>query len=202
MTLLARNPVAQAPRRARAGCGCHGARDEAELVWRETARVDARAGVPLVVFDPAEDPQLTSAPAKARPLARPRVAAGATPPDGTPWRPFRRPGQVRGFDGVEVRVDTRAAGFTDMPCYFAWLHWPRLSRSAHPARIVAALGLQYVERCSIDGFTFRVWLGPASSSVFGEALVGFARNQRLFVSWLGVQTTDDTDAERSAKGKA
>ena len=185
MTLLAR-----APRRTRA---------EAELVWVETARFEPRAGVPLPRLDGRRRPEWTAA-ARPRALARPRVGAGATRPDGTPWQPFRRFEASRTAAGVEVRVDTRPAGFTDTPCYFAWLHWPRLTSTALPVQLVLAFGLQHVERCSLDGFTFRVWLGFAAGDASGEELVSLARNQQLFVSWLGIQCDGQTRLRRSARG--
>jgi hypothetical protein len=202
MTLLARYPRGREVHRVSAGCGCRAGHGEADLLWRETARVDARAGVPLALLDPNGDPQLEAVSVRARALARPRVGAGATQPNGTPWQPFRRPETIRAFDGVEVRVDTRAVGFTDTPCYFAWLHWPRLASAVHPAAIVFGLGLQSVEKCSIDGFTFRVWLGLVLRPAFGEELLSIARSQQLHVSWLGVQTEDQTHGPPSAKGKA
>ena len=194
MTLLARSP--QGPVRA-----AHVARTEAELVWAETARVDARAGVALALVDEKGRLKPTSAPSRPRALARPRVGAGATRPDGTPWRPFRRFEVSRASVGVEVRIDTRPAGFTDTPCYFGWLHWPRVASTALPVSIVLALGLQHVERCSIDGFTFRVWLGVAAGAS-GEQLVNFARSQQLYVSWLGIQCEGQTHNGPSAKGTA
>jgi hypothetical protein len=187
MTLLAR-----APRRTRA---------EAELVWVETARIEPHAGVPLPRLDGRRGPESIAA-ARPRALARPRVGAGATRPDGTPWQPIRRFLASRTAAGVEVRVDTRPAGFTDTPCYFAWLHWPRLTSTALPVQLVLAFGLQHVERCSLDGFTFRVWLGFAAGGASGEELVSLARNQQLFVSWLGIQCDGQTQLRRSARGTA
>lgn len=55
-------------------------------------------------------------PVVARPLARPRLAIGQTIPGFTSWQPWT----VDSSDiGVQVEVDTSAAGFTTTPHYFA-----------------------------------------------------------------------------------
>lgn len=60
-------------------------------------------------------------PLSVRGLRRPRLAAGATPPDNTPWQ------IVRNDDGtpvgLQVTIDTSAAGFTQTPLYLASLVW-------------------------------------------------------------------------------
>jgi hypothetical protein len=182
-----------------AGNSCAGA----ELVWRTSARVDARAGVPLALLDPNAVPSLRPAAARTRPLARPRVAAGATRPDGTAWEPFALSGSSeRAADGIEVRIDTRAAGFTVKPCYFAALHWPGLDSRSFPVTLIRALSLQYVERTAADGFTFRIWtfLGVRGATP-AASLVAFARREQLYVSWLGVACEDGAHLE-AAKGTA
>jgi hypothetical protein len=60
------------------------------------------------------DPQFR--PVVARPLARPRLFSGTTIPGQTPWKPWVI-GQTE--LGVEVKVDTSAAGYTVTPHYFA-----------------------------------------------------------------------------------
>jgi hypothetical protein len=183
MTLLARPRRMCAHRDADRGCG--GA-DEPELEWVPTTRMDVRTGVPLGTYDAKRARTLRSDVQRTRSLARPRVWAGATPESGTPWLPFARFSVERGIWGLEVRVDTQAAGFTDTPCYFAWLRWPRVGSWKQSSEVTVALGRQYVERPTINGFTFRVWLDVRGLLPAGEALA-FARRERLCVSWLGVQ---------------
>jgi hypothetical protein len=89
-----------------------------------------------------------------------------------------------------------------MPCYFAWLHWPRLASSTLRPWFFAGLGRQHIEKSSVDGFTFRVWLDLGDDSESGQELVSFAHDQQLFVSWLGIQAKDETHGELSAKGQA
>jgi hypothetical protein len=86
--------------RVPAGWGCRDGQGRVELIWRPTARIDARAGVPLAGLTPKGPLELDSARPKARALARPQVGTGATPPDGTPWRPFLHPLFAPSFAGV------------------------------------------------------------------------------------------------------
>jgi hypothetical protein len=191
MTLLARYRTDQGP-----ACGSRLRAGTAELVWRTTASVDIHAGVRLARLERDPDPRLLPEPRRARPLARPRVAAGETLPDGTPWQPFGR-------EGLEVRVDTRTAGFTDTPCYFAWLNWPRLNVS--PLRpIVVTLALQYVEQSTPDGFTFRIWL-PQRMQALAQVrmpLAVRARQEQLSVCWLGIEPNEPVQVRLPAKGIA
>jgi hypothetical protein len=175
---------------------------EPELVWRDDRQVDPRDGVPLarLTFETGV-PVLHPLGSRARPLARPRLGYGSTPADGTPWEPW----YVLGLPiGLQVTVDTRAAGFTDVPCYFAWLQWPKVASSQLPPVFYLFLAAQYVEEPSGDRFVFRVLLplaiGPLrvateSSSArerFGaEELLSFAGGQQLSVCWLGIQTEDE-----------
>jgi hypothetical protein len=199
VTLLARLPHER--RRLDRGCDCSAlGRSEAELAWLGSSHVDARAGVPLARFDRERSPKLQPNVARARSLARPRIGAGATPRDGTPWQPFGGFGTRRVAFGVEVRVDTHAVGFTDTPCYFAWLQWPHVGSWTQSSPLPLELGLQYIERSTIDGFTFRVWLdviGRAS----GDEVLALAHRQQLFVSWLGVETEHDMRAKPHGRKK-
>jgi hypothetical protein len=203
-------------------CGCAGAgAPGSELVWRRARRAGIRDGVALArgwwisgtagwLFRPDENFH----PQRARPFARPRLGHGETPPGGTPWRPWSEPpGPASGTDltgavlpgivipaaarGIEVSIDTSAAGFTRTPCYFAWLQgglWQlphRLTPTVLPDRITEA---------SRDRFTFSLW-DPASSTATPSAtnangqslplaaqgvLLTFAL-QRLYVCWLGIE---------------
>jgi len=141
-----------------------------------------------------------AAPPPPRPAAPPRIGWGQTPPDATPWAPWNELRRLRVARGLEVAIDTRAAGFTDVPCYFAWLQWPHLaSAPADGAVEFELLGLQYVQEEAIGGFTFRVvvarpvplFFGRSGSAGVGDP-VSFARSQQLHVCWLGIQCDDAT----------
>jgi hypothetical protein len=100
------------------------------LVWTPTARVRPTAddGVPLARLRAADgdaggdgdggrlDPTVRVP--VARPLARPRIASGSTPPYGTAWEPWQAGGRIL---GIQATIDTSAAGFTQTPCYLVRL---------------------------------------------------------------------------------
>src|SRR5262249_29872198 len=107
----------------------------------------------------------------ARPLARPHVGSGATIPGATDWKswvPFEAAPDTRGGRpvtlGLQVDVNTSAAGFTETPCYFAWLNGP----SWGPAvRGYVPLLLDHIEAETAVGFRFCfVVLLPELSGVF------------------------------------
>jgi hypothetical protein len=126
------------------------------LRWMPRAGFTVRDGVPLTASDEAA----TVLVPKARPLARPHIGRGATIPGQTAWQPW-----VEGFPdeqvlrlGIQVDVDTSAAGFTAVPCYFA-----QVTGSMWSPRIPLLLLLPFghVAQATRQGFTFRIlapWL--------------------------------------------
>jgi hypothetical protein len=156
---------------------------EAELVWRPLGSIEPCDGVPLALLDDGVVKRRTT---RTRTLARPRVGAGETQPEATAWGFWRE--DVRGGSvfGIEVRVDTRAAGFTTVPCYFAWLNWPRPGDASTTRRRPAfnTLGLQYVQEETAAGFAFRVAFRAFRDP---HELLAFARRERLSVCWIAVQ---------------
>jgi hypothetical protein len=186
--------------------------DDIELLWREPRRVGLRDGVPLQLLTYANDvPTLLPAARRARPLARPRIGYGATLAGATPWTLWALPApRLPVVLGIQARIDTGAAGFTEVPCYFAWLQWPRFAPSQGLSVAVFSFALQYVDEAAIDGFVFRVVLPVQlsrlvvarprrkSSSPIGESsgeeLLGFAHGQQLSVCWLGVQVEHSAPA--------
>jgi hypothetical protein len=165
---------------------------EAELVWRPLRSLEPCDGIPLALLDQGVvTPRTTGT----RSLARPRVGAGETQAEATAWGLWIVDVLGGQAIGLETRVDTSPAGFTDVPCYFAWLNWPRpgkvITTRAHPD--VRTLGLQYVQDETARSFAFRV----AFRRFRGEdELLGFARRERLSVCWLGVQCDHDTPSIR------
>jgi hypothetical protein len=141
-----------------------------------------------------------SAAPRVRPFARPQIGRGATVPGSTAWEPWsERSGEQPLHLGIQVDVDTSAAGFTATPCYFA-----QLTGSTWDARLprMLCVPFDHLARQRRDRFTFRLlmpWLylftaspGPelvaaASSTDDMEAFRRLAQITDLAVTWIGIQ---------------
>jgi hypothetical protein len=189
--------------------GCAGS--DAELGWRPSSARRSIDDVPVARFgffeETIERDRRFSAP-RTRPYARPRIASGSTLPGNTAWRIEEAPADV--FREIAVgasiatRVDTSGAGFTGVPCYFAWLQGSLVDEDA--AVFLPAMFTQITDE-TLTGFTFRIWLplerigreGIARSVMARARTLGlrltrtfaevqrFAQAQRLAVSWLGCE---------------
>jgi hypothetical protein len=170
---------------------------EPELAWEPADSLRPSRGVPLVrakrvsgrlVLDIGTDRR------PSRALARPRFATGATTPRATPWQLWTLPSDD--FAGLQVRVDTSAAGFTGIPCYFAWLEavdWSGSGGTA-PDRLVELIVSPHVAEetarqlrspcpspSSPVSFCFRFAARP------GKDLPGYAARAGLHVCWAGIE---------------
>jgi urease accessory protein UreE len=109
-----------------------------ELRWRRARDWDPREGVALALLAPPAVGSGTTAPELdpdfrtmvARPLARAHTAQGQTIPGQTSWQPWILGGSEV---GVQVKVDTSAAGFTVTPHYFASAIAGRIDDTLTPA---------------------------------------------------------------------
>ena len=166
--------------------------DGMTLCWLPTgaARTD---GVRLDVTNADAAPRV-------RPFARPRIGRGATVPGSTAWEPWsEQSGEQTLHLGIQVDVDTSAAGFTATPCYFA-----QLTGSTWDARIPLMLlvPFDHLARQRRDRFTLRLlmpWLyllrafptpelvAAASSPDDLEAFRTLAQITDLAVTWIGIQ---------------
>ena len=182
-----------------------------EFAWKLTSGLRPEDGIPVfAVYETADsravrpDPNFTR-PAT-RPIASPTLATGSTVPGNTAWEPW----MFGEFTlGVQTWIDTSAAGFSRVPCYFAWLEgslW-----NAQTLQLVPAIFPSITDE-SVTGFTFRLWLeaafpqstgpnirGPArslSSSTDGPPFNFvvdpgdfslFAQQQDLYVTWIACQ---------------
>src|SRR5262249_12580071 len=77
-----------------------------------------------------------------RPFAWPRPGSSAKPEGETAWQPWSESVSLAGESftpvpvGMQVTVDTSAAGFTETACYFGWLSgtlWDRSNIEFFPA---------------------------------------------------------------------
>lgn len=184
----------------------------AEFVWMLGDNLNPAEGVSVYAVYYSVAPTLKGPDpyyvrVSAQPLSRPLLADGATIPGQAPWEQW-----AAGFDGndqpytvgVQAWIDTSAAGFTDVPCYFAWLEgslWSSQFQLLLPALLTS------VTDESITGFTFRMWLPPpaatleielqprsdlsvllsSSNLVSASQFDLFAQRQDLYVSWIGCQ---------------
>jgi hypothetical protein len=144
---------------------------------------------------------------RARPLARPRLGSGTTVPEGTAWELWsEKVSRNRVIHneplGMQVTIDTTAAGFTETPCYFAWLEgtlWEKSNIEFFPVPFL------HLDRESARQFRLRLWLpmlltllgsrARRANQDFAEEFINFARQQKLHVCWLGIQPTLRETAE-------
>jgi hypothetical protein len=184
-----------------------------EFVWADGKRIPIREGVVLgeLTYYKSRIPRFQNfkkAPT-GRPLARPKLGSGSTVPGNTSWQPWDfqsvDPNQRTIYTeiGVQTTIDTSAAGFTDIPQYFAWIEgsiWNSQLRQLVPA-LLPSLANE-----SIDSFTFRLLLyvpahppqlllarkahvlaRPITLIQDSGSFSLFARQQKLSVAWLGCQ---------------
>jgi hypothetical protein len=188
-----------------------------EFVWRKKKICRSTDGVPLAEIVIKKEG--TSQPPFTRPsvrsLSRPQLASGSTVPGNTSWAlwtedfasgnsgvflsafAIRRSGLVY---GVQTTIDTSAAGFTDSPCYFAWLQGPVFNPQTNE---IGPAVLTNITNQTLTSFTFRIILptrshvempsllrGPTSTvphKVDATEFALFARRQKLYVNWVGCQ---------------
>ena len=186
---------------ALSGVWCHGsARPQTELDWVLERRLRPIDGVPLArVLYESGQPRLDGEffPPAARALARPRMGSGITVAGGTKWEFWNlgvRPGVLL---ALQVAIDTHAAGFTEVPCYFAWLQGGLETKLTADGPSILLPLYSHVDAVTVTGFRVRVLtfasnkrMGVAASN---NALLALARRQ-LTVSWLGIQMTSAHDA--------
>lgn len=174
-----------------------------EFFWKRTDSVEICDGVPL--YQLPDDKSSKSARSLARPLARPHIASGATIPGNTSWELWKEPfGDGEMALGFQVSVDTSAAGFTEIPCYFAWLQGALWGPSISPDFFPVVF--EHIDSPSITGFIFRIWMPSLpvpddniSNNDFESRFLEFGRKQELFICWLGIQPENEA-GERKEVG--
>jgi hypothetical protein len=178
---------------------------EVEFIWKPAKSVTVRDGVPIARALPDSgagstlelDPDFTAP--LSRPLARPRIAHGATIPGATSWEVWQLPPRARFTGGVaslQVRIDTSSAGFTSTddlsaPAYFASLQGP-LTKLDNSKKIESGgIYLSHIDEISVDGFTFRFLIAVFNSQggKFEQApdARAFLQQHEVYVSWLGIE---------------
>lgn len=193
---------------------CVGQHGTVEFTWCRCDLVTPQRGVALgeLLFQGrGQAPTLPPfAPMRTRGVAMPALGSGTTVAGNTPWDPWavnwdNSDAIFQSVIGVQTVIDTSAAGFSDVPAYFAWLEGPLWN--PYTRQLVPAIFPSLADE-AIDSFTFRLWLSnnpltqgahniaapapPAKTT--GVTLVSdagsfasFARQQGLWVSWVGCQ---------------
>lgn len=139
---------------------------------------------------------------RVRPLARPRMAEGETVHGNTPWEiwsaDFPNADGVFESLGVQTRVDTSAAGFTETPHYFANLQAQDWSASGANRAEFAPAYFAHIAEAACDGFTFRLLLKDIGKRVSG-AVSPIARVQNVSIA-NRVMTVELDNASEFRKG--
>lgn len=174
-------------------CGDSEAREKPDFTWLPSESYTPRCGVALarVVYTkgvPRLDEQFIVL--STRPEARPYLANGSTIPGSTPWSSWQESGVEL---GLQTLVDTSTAGFTRIPCYFAWLEGldPALAQASATPVIFT-----HIDTLSPVSFMFRVLVYiPQQAEVLLAARASALRRKRFpfYVCWLGCQSGGDTD---------
>jgi hypothetical protein len=119
-------------------------------------------------------------------MARPYLANGSTVPGATQWVPWKNGDTLL---GVQVDVDTSAAGFSRVPCYFAWLEgFDPVALNAVPNVLI----FTHITQVKPDGFRFRIFAGREQQVIL--LALRSTRQLRLpfYVCWLGCESQANT----------
>jgi hypothetical protein len=165
--------------------------EQPDFQWKPSELIEVRDGVPLaqVRFVSGSLPvEQDFRPPFARALARPHIASGATIPGNTVWELWRETGFAEPI-GVQVTIDTSAAGFTQDPCYFSWLQGPLWNRDT----IGQFTPFEHIAEAKADEFTFLLLLEEGEES--NNDFIRVAQEQALYISWLGIQPEPTQKAE-------
>ena len=176
----------------------HPLKEQPVFFWKRRDSVRLGEEVPLacwcfdepsgqMVFDPGVR-------RNARPLIRPHIGWGATKPGQTSWEEWKLNNVVIGF---QVIVDTSEAGFTQTPCYFAFLQGDLWSQDVISSFILGPF--ESIVGESADRFTFRIML-PTGMTIEGKDVnddlvnddfknhfLAIAKEQAWHVFWIGVE---------------
>jgi hypothetical protein len=177
------------------------------LGWVAASRPVARAGVPLASSDGT-----TFTWPRARPIAAPRIGRGVVNAAITSvWDPWTETfADARHQIGIQRWIDTSAAGFTAIPCYFVQYTGPLWFTSPY-IRSVLDLPIQplhHVTDATKDGFLFRM-LMPVAFITFNArrrraagipAPAGPVQTADTFLIWTGIQMDSAQSAPPTRTG--
>jgi hypothetical protein len=173
------------------------------FTWRRPGETRLGLEVPLVRYWSPNTPLDLSVRHDARPLIRPHIAAGITPPEKSwePWEEVAGPDHIAVTLGVRTTVDTSDAGFVGTPYYFASVRFdPDLLEGPGELPPPTYLLFGSIVGPTPTGFTFRLMeairpieteAGMISAPFAGVRVASSSaeRSRRLVlqVSWLGIE---------------
>ncbi len=163
-------------------------RETPDFAWQPTASLRIEDGVPLgrvVLASSGPKRRLLLddlfVPVTPKPLARPHLENGSTVPGSTAWSLWS---MQQSFLGLETIVDTSAAGFTRVPCYFGTLDGLDITQFAVKSESAEPL-FTHIQDASPNSFRFRVLIPRI------QVLRRELRIIPFFVRWLGCQSVVD-----------
>ena len=163
-----------------------------ELRPMQVKYLDVLSGVPIVF----EEDLMRSVP-RACPVARPRIGRGSTIAGQTPWQMWSVvTDERRVFLGLEAEIDTSAAGFSNVPCYFVQISGSMFTASSR----LPLLPFGHISSASKDGFVFRLlmpWINAVLRQVEVRRSLSFDLRKSfrggsslgaLSLAWVGIQS--------------
>jgi len=158
------------------------------------AELNPRSGVPL-----AWPQKLHLAVPRARPVARPRIGRGATIAGQTPWRPWTETVDEQTiYLGIEAAIDTSAAGFTSVPCYFVQIN----GAMATPSSSLPVVPFGHIAAATNEQFLYRLlapWLflfvrrqNRARAVDLRKLFRSATGPGALSLSWVGLQSINNS----------
>ena len=179
----------------------HPLKEQPVFLWRQPEAVRLGEEIPLVRVQMDGTGEITPnrcVRRNARPLMRPHIGRGTTKAGQTAWEEWELNDMVVGY---QVTIDTSEAGFTQTPCYFAFLQGDLWSQDVLSNFIIGPF--ESIAEESADRFTFRIMLPPgmtvASRDVneeFEDCFQNAAQAEAWYVSWIGVEPNLATFAGR------
>ena len=214
--LIARyKDTAEFPKRSDFDPACFGNKgslflESPEFLWKQEREWIPQDGVPLASIIISASGVTENADfviPREHGLARHRIVTGATLQGGTDWTPWNSTVAGKSVSlGFQVKVDTSQSGFTQAPCYFAWLQ--RVPRNPLEAPFLAA-PFEHIAEESFKGFTFRLWLPPLSMPAgkpqtihkFNSEFAGrLDARRQLYVSWMAIEEAPGAHSTHDHKG--
>lgn len=164
--------------------------EEPVFAWEEADRAEFGLWVPLVsaqiVNGRIQSPLGMRVRRHVQPLVRPHIGSGRTEAGRTGWQMWLGTQQLT---GVEVTVDTSAAGFVATPAYFPMLYadlghmvgLPTVDSASSYKTTLSPSMFNFVTAASATSFTYRV------IGIEVELTPELAEQREWYLSWVGLE---------------